>query len=94
MADMRGRIVLLQGQVNAVVATDQAYYPPYSEFCTVPLKTRGHPSTRYLKFQTQQEMERWGMKEGDKIQCEGCYHEVDSKSLVFDIRNVEIDPAD
>ena len=93
MADKQGKIVMLRGQVNALVAADQAYYPPFSEFCTVPLKTRGRPPTRYLKFRTPQEMERWGMKAADKIQVEGCRHEVDHKELVFDVRDITIDPA-
>ena len=84
--------MVLRGRVNAVVHPGEASFPPFGEYCTVPLYTKPGP-VKYLKFRTGQEMDRFGLKRDDRIQIKRCKHNVDGKELVFDIRYVEFDPS-
>ena len=90
-AEKKGTIVLLQGRVYAAIRPEEANYSPFAHYCTVSLYPR-RGAVKYLKFKSRQEMERWGLKRGDKVQAEGCLHCVDRKELVFDVRNIEVDP--
>ena len=88
----KGTTVLIQGRVNAVIRPDEAYYPPFSTYCTVTIYPR-NGSVKNLKFQTRRELERWDFPLDDEIQVEGCLHDVDGKYLLFDVRNVVVNPT-
>ena len=83
--------VTLLGRVNTVVHPGEADFTPFRDYCTVPRYPR-RGSVKYLKFRTSQEMDRLGLKQDDRIQVDGCSHDVDGKELVFDIQNVVFDP--
>ena len=89
-AGKQGEKVVVQGRVNAVVHPGEAHFPPFKDFCTVPLYPMGKGHVIYLKFRTSPEMDRLGLTADDRIQVEGCRHQVDGKPLVFDVRNLEI----
>ena len=82
-----GSKVKLAGRVNAVVHPGEASYTPFGDYCTVALYPR-RGSVKYLKFRTSQAMDGWGLKPDDRIQVEGCSHDVDGKELLFDIQDV------
>lgn len=90
-AEKQGTIVLLQGEIYAVVDPVNTY-TPYSEYGVASLYVR-RGSVKYLKFRTKGELDRWGLKPRDKVQLEGCWHTVDGKELVFDVRDVIFDPS-
>ena len=85
-----GSKVKLAGRVNAVIHPGEASYTPFGDYCTVALYPR-RGSVKYLKFRTSQEMDRLGLKQDDRIQVDGCSHDVDGKELVFDIQNVVVE---
>ena len=88
LIEKRGRRVIIQGKVYAVVSPDEAHYPPFSDYYTVSLYPR-KGRVKYLKFSTQQDRDRWGFRREQRIRCEGCMHEADGKEIVFDVAQVE-----
>lgn len=63
-------------------------YKPFAEYRTVTLKLyKG--KRRYLKFKTQEELDRWPFEEGKNFTVHGCLRLADGKELVFDITQVE-----
>jgi len=70
---------------------DKFKVSPFSDFLTVsiyPRKGKGK-GVKYLKFRTQDELERCGFSPNMKIRCEGCLHTIDDKEIVFDVTKVE-----
>ena len=63
-------------------------YSPFKNYTTVSLYPR-KGKVKYLKFKTQQELERWPLEEKRSFIVRGCLHIVDGKELVFDITEVE-----
>ena len=85
--DSEGTRVILQGRVYAVIKPSEAGYTPFRDYCTVTLyPNKG--KVKYLKFQTEDEMLRWGFVPGTCIRCSGCLHLIDGKELVFDVHDV------
>ena len=83
-----GRRVIIQGNVHAIMNPDKFNVSPFSDFLTVsiyPHKGR----VKYLKFRTQDELERCGFSPNMKIRCEGCLHTIDDKEIVFDVTKLE-----
>ena len=86
----QGRRVIIQGNVNAIYMNhDKFKVSPFENFFTVSISTRKGKETIYLKFRTQDELERCGFSPNMKIRCEGCLHKVDEKEIVFDVTKVE-----
>ncbi len=88
VAEKEGKRVTLQGVIYAVVSPGEAHYPPFSDYFTVSLYPR-KGNVKYLKFQTQGELKKWGFIREKRIRCEGCLHKVDGKEIVFDITKVD-----
>ncbi|MBI2303926.1 MAG: hypothetical protein HYU86_04160 [Chloroflexi bacterium] len=88
MVEKRGRRVILQGAIYAIVGPDDANYTPFSDYFTVSLYPR-KGRVKYLKFKTQSELNKWGFIRETRIRCEGCLHETDGKEIVFDVTKVE-----
>ena len=63
-------------------------YKPFAEYRTVTLQPR-KGKTKYLKFKTQEELNRWFFEERKSFIAHGCLHIADGKGLVFDITQVE-----
>jgi hypothetical protein len=47
---------------------------------------------KYLKFRTQEELEKWPFEKDGTFIVQGCLHIADGKELVFDITSVESVP--
>jgi len=88
VVEKRGKRVILQGVIYAVVSPDEAHYSPFSDCFTVSLYPR-KGRVKYLKFRTQGELKKWSLTTEKRIRCEGCLHEADGKEIVFDITKVE-----
>lgn len=86
--EKRGRRVVLQGVIYAIVSPGEAHYPPFSDYFTVSLYPR-RGRVKYLKFKTQDELKKWGFIQKERIRCEGCLHEADGREIVFDITKVQ-----
>ena len=80
VVEKRGRRVILQGVVYAIVSPNEAHYPPFSDCFTVSLYPR-RGRVKYLKFRTQDELKKWQFMQGMRIRREGCLHEADGKRL-------------
>jgi len=91
VANAKGRKVIVQGRVNAVVDTP-GRFSPFADYLTVSLYPRKHP-VKYLKFRTLDDLTRWGLVRNMQIKCEGCLHVVNGKELVFDVAKVEAVPS-
>ena len=63
-------------------------YRPFAEYRTVTLQPR-KGKRKYLKFKTQEELNRWPFEEGERFIVQGCLHIADEKELVFDVTQVE-----
>lgn len=87
VVEKRGKRVILQGVIHAIVSPDEAHYPPFSDYFTVSLYPH-KGRVKYLKFRTQNELKKWGLIREKRIMCEGCLHEADGKEIVFDITKV------
>lgn len=83
---MPGTKVIIQGVIRAIDGNHQ--YPPFADCFTVSIYPR-KGRVKYLKFRTQDELNKWNFSEGDRIRCEGCLHEVDRKEIVFGVTKVE-----
>src|SRR4030042_993993 len=90
MVEKRGKRVILQGEIHAIVAPGQAHYPPFANYFTVSLYPGKFRKGRvkYLKFKTQDEVDKWGFAAGRLIRCDGCLHETDGQEVVFDVTGV------
>ena len=86
--EKRGNRVTLRGRINAVATPDDAHFPPFSDWFTVPLYPKGR--VKYLKFEGRAEQDKWGFERNQQVRCEGCLHIADGKELVFDITLVEL----
>lgn len=86
--EKKGRVVILQGKIVAIMNPKELNVPPFQDYFTVTLKPR-RGGMKYLKFRTQDELERWSFIPDQRVRCEGCLHRVDEKDLVFDVQNVE-----
>ena len=84
-----GTICLLQGEIVAVAHPPHGF-TSFGEYPTASLYLRKGP-VKYLKFRTGQELDSSGLKPGDKVQLEGCLHDVDGEELVFDVRDIVTD---
>ena len=82
LIDKRGRRVVVQGEVHAIVGPDGAHYPPFSDYYTVSVYPR-KGRVKYLEFSTQQHRDRWGFVPEQRIRCEGCMHETDGKEMAI-----------
>lgn len=85
VVEEQGKRVIIQGRVNAIYSP---YLTPFSDWFTVSL----YPSkgrVKYLKFRTQNELDKWKFIRDTRIKCHGCLHEADGKAVVFDITKVE-----
>ncbi len=81
----------MSGRINAIYHLPEHNVTPYADYHTATLYDRKR-RVKYLKFRSEHELDRHGIRKGDKVQREGCLHIVNGKKLVFDIRNVVIDP--
>jgi len=79
----------LQGRIYAIINSEDAYYPPFSDYFTVTLYPR-KGRVKYLKFESQDELSKCGFVQGNRVRCEGCLHEADGKQIVFDVAEVEL----
>ena len=87
IVEEKGKRVAVQGKVYAIIRPNYTY-SPFKNYGTVSLRPR-KGKTKYLKFKTQQELERWRFEENRSFIVYGCLHIVDGKELVFDITKVE-----
>jgi len=87
IVEEKGKRVAVQGKVYAIIPLNHTY-SPFKNYGTVSLYPR-KGKVRYLKFKTQQELERWPLEEKRSFIVYGCLHIVDGKELVFDITKVE-----
>jgi hypothetical protein len=87
VAEKKGKHVEVSGRVYAIIPPDYTY-SPFRNFATVSLYPR-RGKVKYLKFRTQQELDRWHFEEKKRYAAHGCFHIVDGKELVFDITEVE-----
>ena len=83
--------------MRAIAHLGAAHFPPFAKCYTISIyPLRGKSSVKYLKFPTQQEMDRWNLNVGDKVQVERCLHQTESgkerNDLIFDVRKVDINP--
>ncbi len=85
--EKNGRKVILQGTVYKIYDPEKHNCSPFEKMWTVSLRTR--KGTKYLKFESKEEIEKYDIESEKKIKCEGCLHKVDGKDLVFSIHNVE-----
>jgi len=91
VVDKAGKKVAVQGRVYAIIDAEgikHANYSPYSEYLTVSLYPR-KGKVKYLKFETQEELEKWGFGHNVRYVVHGCMHIVDGKELVFGITKVQ-----
>jgi len=88
VVEKEGKRVILQGVIHAIISPGEAHYPPFSDYFTVSLYPH-KGSVKYLKFQTQDELKKWGFIREKRIRCEGCLHKANGKEIAFDIRKVE-----
>ena len=88
VVERRGKRVILQGVIYAIVSPGEAHYSPFSDYFTVSLYPR-KGRVKCLKFRTQDELKRWGLIREKRIRCEACLHEADAKEIAFDITKVE-----
>jgi hypothetical protein len=82
-----GKRVAVQGKIYAIIPSGYTY-SPFKNYFTVSLYPR-RGKVKYLKFRTQQELERWSLEENQRYVTHGCMHIVDGKELVFDITQVK-----
>jgi hypothetical protein len=93
--DERGRRVIIKGKVNAVIDSEcftKAIYSPFADYLTValyPNPWRKGDKVKYLKFKTQQELDRWSFERDQNVIVHGCLHIADGKHLIFDVNSVE-----
>ncbi|HEX74547.1 MAG TPA: ricin-type beta-trefoil lectin domain protein [Dehalococcoidia bacterium] len=89
--EKRGKRVIVQGRVYAIIDTEgltKANYSPFAKYLTVSLYPR-KGRVKYLKFKTQQELDRWSFEKDNSFIVHGCLHVADGKELVFDVTQVE-----
>jgi len=84
VVDSKGTRVILQGRINAIIAPNEANYSPFADYYTVSLYPR-KGRVKYLKFETKEELDRWGLSREDHIRCQGCLHNADGREIVFDV---------
>ncbi len=87
----RDKRVILKGRVYAIIdmaGLSQANYSPFANYLTVSLYPR-KGRVKYLKFRTQQELDRWPFEQGASFIVHGCLHVADEKQLVFNVMQVE-----
>jgi len=82
--DTQGTRVYLNGKINDIGFSKR----PFRNYFTVTLQT--DDGAKYLKFKTQEEMDKWNFKEGMEVQCEGCLHKSSEKDVVLDITSVKL----
>lgn len=87
VVEKQGKRVAVQGKVYAIIPPDYTY-SPFRNYATVSLYPR-KGKVKYIKFKTQQELDRWPFEEGRTFVVHGCLHVVDRKELVFNITRVE-----
>jgi len=87
IVEKQGKRVAIQGKVYAIIPPDYTY-SPFRNYATVSLYPR-KGKVKYLKFKTQQELDRWLFKKNRTFVVHGCLHFVDGKELVFNITQVE-----
>ena len=83
----RGKRVIVRGRVNAIIPANYTY-SPFRNYLTVSLYPR-KGRVKYLKFRTQQELDRWAFKQDASFIILGCMHIADGKEVVFDVTQVE-----
>jgi hypothetical protein len=85
--EKQGKQVIVQGKVYAIIPPDYTY-SPFRNYATVSLYPR-KGKVKYIKFKTQQELDKWPFEVGRTLVVHGCLHVVDGKELVFNITQVE-----
>jgi hypothetical protein len=84
--------VTIRGWVYSITDTEKGKNVwPWSSYYTVDFYLRKGP-TKYLKFKTLEELQKWGFEKGQWYVVDGHMHQVLSgsyyKDVVFDIKNV------
>lgn len=79
------RRIILQGKIAGIFPYAIS---PFGDFFTVSLYPH-KGRVKYLKFRTQDELDKWRLIPGKRIKREGCLHVADGKETVFDITKVE-----
>ena len=87
LIEKHGKRVAVQGRVYAIILPGYTY-SPFRNYATVSLYPR-KGKVKYLKFETQQELDRWRFEENKTFIVHGCLHIVNGKELVFNITQVE-----
>ncbi len=91
IAEERAKRVMVQGEVYAIIPTNYTY-SPFASYLTIslyPRPWRKGDKVKYLKFKTQQELDRWPFEEKRSFIVHGCLHIADGKHLIFDVTQVE-----
>ena len=87
VVEKQGKRVAIQGEVYAIIPPGDTY-TPFRNYTTVWLHPR-KGKVKYIKFKTQQELDRWPFERERIFVVHGCLHVVDGKELAFDITQVE-----
>jgi hypothetical protein len=92
LIEKKHTVVIIRGDVYAIIAPKEAYYPPYSDYFTVSIYPR-KGRVKYLKFKTQEECDRWSFEVGENYSIEGCLHLAGGRTLgtelLFNVTKVE-----
>ncbi|MBI4283903.1 MAG: hypoxanthine phosphoribosyltransferase [Chloroflexi bacterium] len=90
VVERQGIRSVLQGEVHAIQSDfSVSVFTPFGDYFTVSLYPR-KGRVKYLKFRTQDELNKWGFVVGTRIRCEGCLHWADGREVVFDVNKVEL----
>jgi len=85
---LEGKRVALQGTVYAVIPAHYTY-SPFKDYFTVSLYPK-KGRVKYLKFRSQDELERWSFEPKSSYIVYGCMHNADGKELLFAITRADL----